>query len=244
MTKCHLSGDITIDGANSVNTYRVTVDQDGQPLGVSASDSDRNGTLDAVGYSQPISSTQALWDGVAECENPASEFVEERLPQLLAEIRRGIQDGRLRLTFSGQNPYGSAPIVVPINRTCAGDPVAGLLSVYEGTLEDTPILPTGVRVYLSDFDDDGRIDELRIIETVRSFNPHGDYASTPHEIRITDKYSINTALNKETGLDERCFDWRGEEPAIAALLRPFDTFLIPENSVFFAPIKRFPPGTF
>lgn len=244
MTECHLSGNVVIDGAKNVNRYEATIEQDGQPIQVSVSDYGQDGTIDTVGYSFAVPSPEDILDDAKDCEDPVTEFVKERLPQILAEIHRDIQDARLHLVFSGQNPYGSAPIVAPISRTCAGDPVAGLHTHYEGTLEDTPILPTGILVYLSDFDDDGRIDELRIVEIVRSFNPHGDYASTRNEIRITDKYAIDTALNKETGLDERCFDWRGEDPAIAPLLRPFDAFLIPENHALLVPIKLFPPGTF
>lgn len=225
MADCQLSGDVTIDGAKNVNRHEVTIEQDGRPIRVSAGDYGQDGSLETVAYNSAIPSPENLLDDIQDCAGPVTEFVEEQLPQLLAEIRRGIQDGRLQIAYSGQNPYGGAPIVVPINRTCAGDTVQGLHTHYEGTLENTPILPTGILVYLSDFDDDGRIDELRIVEIVRSFNPHGDYASTRNEIRITDKYAINTALNEETGLDERCFDWRGEDPAIAALLRPFDTFL-------------------
>ena len=139
MAGCSLTGDITIDGTRGVNTYQVTIEQGGRPLEVLTSDYGRDGTLDAMGYSKPISSPGTLWEGVKKCESSASMFVRKTLPAILSNVLEGLQCDHIRIVSREHSDQATH-------------------SHFTGSS-----MLEGIDFHLSDFDNDGHVDELRLV---------------------------------------------------------------------------------
>lgn len=232
MATYHLAGDVTIDGVSNETSFQVLVQHEGEYFLATAYDNDQDGSVDES-YANGEFGGRGLPEDVAdefldEASDLAQNDLSPRIARLLDNVREGIRAGRIKPApgIDGSVSIGNTP-------TCDGGRMFGTESMYQGTLWATPdnALSASVMIYMTDYNDDGRVDSLGITESI--VDAEGRSVSNSW-IQIYNRWEWNkeTVGDPAEGHTRGCGVSRREDPDVNSLLRPLDPFLFPPDEKY------------